>query len=247
MNTDMYDFTYYYASAFCKDFVNYDNRRPHYTLILTPFYDSCKLSLQNHRALFDNTPPTLYYKTLLKQEGTNITNQIKRLTDISTIPDIFKTLHSTKKTTNYQKQLTYRLIFGMTPTTQGKAKQYNRPFNCKFCNSKQETEEHIFFECKIIYKLKLELIRLLRQPHNTFHDIYKSIFLNTFTKQTKQLNELRIVTLALYRETIWTARLQAQHHNITYTQDTICTLFQTKLRYHMHKMYTFDELENLFE
>ena len=199
-NPNKHVFFYYYFSMQCKQFIPFDNKRPHHSLELPPFYVSLKNVLGKHGKHINKTAPNMYYKTLQQEQKSPIEMEIKRLTTDTLASDIFPEIHSTFKTTPFEKQITYRLLFGITPTTEYLSKKHNFRFSCKICHSLNETEEHLFYLCPVIKKLKLQLIRLLRQPYNTYFDttqsIYKAIFLNIYPKESLPINN--------YRYTIYT-------------------------------------------
>ena len=60
---------------------------------------------------------------------------------------IYTLLH-TGNLTPKQKQITYRLLYGVTATSEYKAKQDRHVYKCTMCRRTQETEEHIFFYCQ---------------------------------------------------------------------------------------------------
>ena len=160
-----------------------------------------------------------------------LNDQIKRANEGLDLTSIFKELHGNRYTTPTQKQITYRLLFGITPTSEGLAKRHRRVFYCKLCNLEQETETHLFYSCPSIYTIKLNLIRLLRQPHNTFIDLYEAIFLNiTPIEENKELHLIKQAFLSIYRDTIWIARNQATHKNYIMSQVQMNTLFHNKVK-----------------
>ena len=124
----------------------------------------------------------------------------------------------------------YRILFGITPTSEGLAKRHKRIFFCKLCSYQQETEEHMFYFCKNIETIKLDLIKLLRQPHNTYIDLYKSIFLNIVAKEDDDdLCRVKKAFVAIYRETIWTIRNDATHKNYKFSGEQVRKIFSNKV------------------
>ena len=160
----------------------------------------------------------------------NISTQIKRINELENDTvntyTIFEDLHSNEFLSPTQRQLSYRIFFGLTPTSEGLAKRHNRIFPWKICSGDQETEEHIFFLCPFIQDIKLDLIKMLRQPHNTLFDIYKAIFLNHLPQQTcETISKLKILLIHVYKETIWKIRNLATHQNQIFCKRTIQTKY----------------------
>ena len=159
-------------------------------------------------------------------------DQIKRTGATTDIPAIFKDLHENPFTTPNQKQIMYRLLFGITPTSEGLAKRHRRIFFCKLCSLDQETEVHIFYECPFLNTIKLELIKLLKHRQNNHIDLFKCIFLNTLpTEANKNLKFLKLAFVALYRDAIWTARNEATHRNHKTSSNQMANMFVSKTKY----------------
>ena len=159
-------------------------------------------------------------------------DQIKRIDATTDIPAIFKDLHENPFTTPTQKQIMYRLLFGITPTSEGLAKRHRRIFFCKLCFLDQETEVHIFYECSFLNTIKLELVKLLKHRQNTQIDLFKGIFLNTLpTESNKKYYLLKLAFIALYRDAIWTARNEATHRNHKTSSNQIANMFISKTKY----------------
>ena len=126
------------------------------------------------------------------------------------------------------------MLFGITPTSEGLAKRHKKVFECKLCRSVQETETHLYFECPVIQNIKLDLIRMLRQPHNTFVDPYKAIFLNSIEKEANTIYYLKSAIYAIYRDTFWQSRNQATHRGYRFTNTLITKIFNNKINF-FHK------------
>ena len=173
---------------------------------------------------------TVYYN-IIQSKKQPLNDQVKRATNGTDLTIIFEALHKNKYTTPTQKQILYRILFGITPTSEGLAKRHKRVFFCKFCSREQETESHIFYSCQSLETIKLNLIRLLRQPHNTFVDLYNSVFLDILPDDgNKDLYLIKQAFLAIYRESVWIARNQATHKNYIFSKDQINNIFQNKIR-----------------
>ena len=127
---------------------------------------------------------------------------------------IFPNMHKGIYVSPTQKQILYRILFGITPTSEGLAKRHKRVFHCKVCFMEQETEEHIFYFCPFVQQIKLDLIKLLRQPHNTLFNVFKAIFFNILPQQFNgEYLEVKQLLIHIYRETIWKIRNLATHKN----------------------------------
>ena len=176
-------------------------------------------------------------------EGKGMDERANEDTDIKTL---FLDLHYNIFTTPTQKQITYRIFFGITPTSEGLAKRFKKVYQCRFCLQEQETEEHMFYWCPFILDLKLNLLRLMRQPHNTFIDPYKAIFLNSIPKETtKDLYFVKLAIIAIYRETIWTSRNNATHNGYMFSSDHFLRLFGNKINF-FFKLFKENEVVNSF-
>ena len=173
-----------------------------------------------------------FYLNLIQAKKRPLNDQIKRTDATTDIPAIFKDLHENPFTTPNQKQIMYRLLFGITPTSEGLAKRHRRIFFCKLCFLDQETEAHIFYECPFLNTVKLELIKLLQHRQNTHIDLFEGIFLNSLpTESNKNVNFLKLAFIAVYRDAIWTARNEATHKNHIKSSNLIANMFICKTKY----------------
>ena len=209
---------------------------------LPSFYAEIVADWHNNETVLLSSDPKSFYKQLVISKELNINTQIKRINELENDTvntyTIFEDLHSNEFLSPTQRQLSYRIFFGLTPTSEGLAKRHNRIFPCKICSGDQETEEHIFFLCPFIQDIKLDLIKMLRQPHNTLFDIYKAIFLNHLPQQTcETILKLKILLIHVYKETIWKIRNLATHQNQIFCKRTIQTIFNGKIKW-LKKHYT---------
>ena len=163
---------------------------------LPQFYENTIVLYQSHNTVFHLSENKTIYFNIIQTMKQPLNDQVKRTDDATDFDVIFKDLHRNKYTTPTQKQIMYRILFGITPTSEGLAKRHKRVFSCKFCSREQETETHIFYSCQKLESIKLNLIRLLRQPHNTFIDLYKGIFLNTIPHEAN--SDLYMIKHALF-------------------------------------------------
>ena len=141
----------------------------------------------------------------------------------------------------------YRVLFGITPTSEGLAKRHKRPFFCKFCSLEQETEVHIFYDCPMLDVIKLELIKLLKQSNNTNINLFKAIFLNCIEQESNiDVYCLKLAFVALYRDAIWTARNQATHKNYKWSGTKLANIFISKTKY-IFKLLRNSEAVKIYE
>ena len=229
-NPDSYPLAVYFLSNTLHDLVD-QNLNEAYNGCLPHFYESIKNNYTDLDTIFHNSNSALVYYNIIQSKKQPLNDQVKRATNETDLTIIFEALHKNKYTTPTQKQILYRILFGITPTSEGLAKRHKRVFFCKFCSREQETESHIFYSCQSLETIKLNLIRLLRQPHNTFIDLYNSVFLDILPDDgNKDLYFIKQAFLAIYRESVWLARNQATHKNYIFSKDQINNIFQNKIR-----------------
>ena len=145
----------------------FNNTYETYVGTIPLFYEIVLKIYQKHNEIFHLSNCNTIYFNLIQAKKKPLNDQIKRIDENSDIPTLFRDIHENKFTTPTQKQIMYRLLFGITPTSEGLAKRHKRVFYCKFCSLEQETEGHIFFDCQTLDLIKLELIKVLKQPDNT--------------------------------------------------------------------------------
>ena len=159
--------------------------------------------------------------------------------------DIFKLLHNTKKTTPKQKHITYRLLYGITGT------QSHTQLPCTTCGRVLETEHHIFWQCRP--KLRETLIAALRLPINIKHSpaqnhenilkvAQRAVFLNLFPFKTPVTGEIRNVILGIYREVLWHARNNTQHHNYRQRDEQLDLTFRNRIKHTLEQKFTQTEI-----
>ena len=175
-----------------------------------------------------------------------IRNTMPRLLPQQNFQNIFKTLHSTKKTTPKQKQITYRLLFGSTGTWYYKHKNTGAFFPCSLCGRVQDSENHLFFGCQ--ENLRGTLLRRLRLPHNTRDYstvMHNAVFLNMFPFSNTVEKDYRNVVLGIYRETLWTACIDARHNNRNITPEHVRAIFLGRLEHALSNKFSLKELAQI--
>ena len=197
---------YYFIAGHLNEHIIYDNTKLHFGGNLPTFYKNMKTLARNNKHLLDNVKPEKYYTHLVRMQMTplKLNERIKRL-DVNIDPKIiFSDLHSNRHFNNTQKNIFYRLIFGITPTSEGKARKLGVVQHCNFCHRSQETEEHIFYTCTKIISTKRDLLKLLRLPSHQQGELYGLIFLGLTTQNLdKDIKHYRQTLGQIYRDTIW--------------------------------------------
>ena len=219
------------------------------------FYREAINDLQSNIEVFKLENPKLFYDQLVLSKSLTLKTQMKRIEaqqlDDDEVNAIFPNMHKGKYVSPTQKQILYRILFGITPTSEGLAKRHKRVFHCKVCFMEQETEEHIFYFCPFVQQIKLDLIKLLRQPHNTLFNVFKAIFFNILPQQFNgEYLEVKQLLIHIYRETIWKIRNLATHKNQSFNKDTIRKIFIAKIkwqRFFMPENAFFGELTNEYK
>ena len=241
---------YYHLSYHAKKHVHFNNNRPHCLYKLPTFYENCKCIYDHHNDIITKMTPIHYYDKLIDKSATNIDVDIPRLELPFTSKHIFPILHDTQKTSPIQKQITYRLIHSITGTTNHKNKFRTKKIHCTICRKLPETEYHLFTSCPSLSPLRIQLIRLLRLPHNTLHNrtqvLHRAILLNIYPFNNKAQSNIRNITLAHYRETIWNIRNSTKWDNKDFTQDTIVNIFTYKLKFHLKRYTTLHDWEQFY-
>ena len=224
-----YPLASYFMHQSLPDLID-QNEHEVYNGLIPDFYTNIKDIYTEYDRIFHSSTNSTIYHNLLQTKKEHLNDQVKRSNDVTDFTEIFRNLHENRYTTHTQKQVMYRILFGITPTSEGLAKRHKRIFFCKLCSYQQETEEHMFYFCKNIETIKLDLIKLLRQPHNTYIDLYKSIFLNIVPKEDDDdLYRVKKAFVAIYRETIWTIRNDATHKNHQFSGEQIRKIFSNKV------------------
>ena len=161
------------------------------------------------------------YKAIIRLKCTPLHEQITRghIYNIIDFATSFTNIHLTQLTPT-QKQTTYRLLYKNTPTGQ------NNRLPCPICNKNiTETEDHIFYDCTQIRQTRDALTKMLNTGLEPQTDIHRAIFLNTLPKQPQETHLIKLIILAIYRQTIWTVRLDTKFNMIKHNELTILNKF----------------------
>ena len=228
-----YTIAHYYISGRIRNHIKYDNTKPHFFGTLPPFYKHLVKTIKQHTDILSLNPKK-FYDTLVTQLATPLHEQVKRSpTDID--PNtLFKDLHNNTHISQTQKNITYRLLFGITPTTEGYKRKTNQIYHCKFCKLKQETEEHIYYTCTALHKLKIAFLKLLRIANYTNRDLYRLIFLGLTTPNLgRDIRRYRQTLAQLYRDTIWYGRVDAQFKKQNITDNALRDIFLAKAKHYI--------------
>ena len=143
-----------------------------------------------------------FYKLIVETKAPDLKRRIKdyKYYTETDIFDSFKNLHNSKLTAK-QKEITYRLLYKITPTSAYKKQK------CNICKTAVETESHLFYTCPLIQTIKLDLSKQIKDKTQATQDLYQTIFLNTTNKNTTKTDTKMITQLtAAYRQTIWNFR-----------------------------------------
>ena len=230
---------YYYISKHMKKHIRYNNSRPHFFGTLPPYYKHAMDIYRKHIDLISINPNKIY-NTLVVQQLEPLDRQIKRLGVGQPVDDIFKDLHGNPNFTHSQKNIFYRLIFSMTPTG------YGHNMFCRLCTTHKETEEHIYYTCTYLNKLKVNLIKLLRQPINTDRELYRLIFLGiTAPNLGKDIKRYTQTLAQLYRDTIWEGRVDASLNRRKQSPNALSEHFIAKTTRYIQTKVSITTLERL--
>ena len=221
----------YYLALPLRLHIPWDNNMPHhdFTTPLPRYYKQLLHTYRQYAYAFQNhTNTKLTYRTLVEQKrqilGPNQIKHAERYTDIDFM-EPFINLHQ-KFMTPHQKNITYRLLFSITPTSESE-----RVKECPICDRHPETEKHLYYTCNNIQQARHLLTRSLISNTNNISAHYnentkKAIFLNIVPTVGKQQRQRHLEILAAYRQVIWGVRLESKFRNKKFTQEAIYTKFK---------------------
>ena len=227
----------YYLAFTLRQHIPWDNNRPHHGLNALPthFNRLRQIAQQYRQHIGTFTSSKHTYNAIIEDIRPQLTlkNPIAERIRIDNNIDIlecFENLHR-KFITPPQRNITYRLLFAITPTTIGQHQRTNRIYPCTICNIHQETEDHIFFTCPMIQPTRHLLTQTLVSAQNNIpahyrDNTYRAIFLNHIPTTDKEKHDTQLQIIAAYRQTIWYIRLETRFKKKKFTQQAIKTRFR---------------------
>ena len=244
--------TYYFIAGHLKEHIKYDNTKIHYGDKLPTIYENMKTLAIKNKLLLDIVKPHEYYIHLVRHQmpPLKLNERIKRLDINVDQKPILSDLHNNRHFNNNQKNIFYRLIFGITPTSEGKARKLGVVQPCKLCGLSQETEEHMFYGCITLTKTKQDLLKLLRIPTDQHREMYGLIFLGlTSPNLDRDIKHYRQTIAQIYRDTVWGARLDATFNRRIITDEALSNTFvakaQINVQTHVVELQTLEKLDKL--
>lgn len=118
------------------------------------------------------------------------------------------------------REVTYRLLFNITPVTQKTARKYQTLSQCKLCRQNiQETEDHIYFHCRAISSALNTLKETIQKHTKTHVDIYQAVMLNMIPKTKANMKTKLFRCLGEFRLLAWTCRNKAVYKNRIYNSE----------------------------
>ena len=228
--------TYYLAMPMRTHFPNINMPRfDHYGANILPRYYTQLLDTRTqHIDAFNNhTSTKLTYRILIDQKHPTIgPRQMQNVQHFNNIDFLepFQNLHQ-KYITPHQKNITYRLLYNITPTSYYLFLNTNTIRPCPICNRYQETEYHLYYTCIKIQTAQILLQQSLISEQNNIPAHYeqntkKAILLNIIPTTDRKLIRRHLEILAFYRQVIWSVRLDAKFRKKKFTQNAIKTRFK---------------------
>ena len=228
-----YSLTHYYIGVRLTRLTPINNNTPHYLGTKLPsFYQACLRAIKNNETLVNRTNKEIY-NHLRERKKTPHLERIKWMRHFNTteIKDTFKNLHI-KEIEPRAREITFRLIYNMTPTSERLEQQTLQRPRCPLCKySIIETERHLFMECEAIQQTKNTLKLLIKAGTIYPVDIDKAIALNTIPRShntNQHVISLRL--MAEYRQHIWQCRRNIIFNKHMYTDNLIEILFRAKIQ-----------------
>ena len=257
-NPDAYPFGIYYLGLTLRQHIQFNNTMPHAQGVIPTFYKNCISLIRQNPQIFVNklTPKKAYtFFVNLKQQQMRhkqaIFTRIRHSTThgIMDFTDTFKNIHI-KELPNYDKQITWRIIFHNTPTKEGEAIKLRRIVPCMMCRQTiQECQEHIFWTCKGVRDCKNALRTFLAYPNRTPETLlktHKAIFLNLLDPNpNKKHYLLKLILVSIYRYTVWTTRLKCCHSGTSYSSLDILNRYLALVRYRLEKLGLWTDLQRM--
>jgi hypothetical protein len=221
---------HYYMGLRLSKLKPLDNTIPHHFGSLPPFHKSCIQAIKGHEKLLHQKSNTIY-KHLIRIQAPPIQLRIKRGHKYfkTNYIDTFTNLHN-PLIRNKPREILYRLIFGISPTRHKQALKRNTILQCQLCRMGiQETEEHIFFNCRTLTQIKDTLQDRLDTTAKQHVDIYRALFLLTIPKYTLPTNTKLLPLIAEYLDVVWTCRNKAVFNHRIFTPSTLATIYSLRI------------------
>ena len=203
-------------------FTRLDINMPHFFgRDIQPFYHSCYQALITNKELIGKCTKDAYIglkKKIVQPLNTRL--KIAYRYGIMDTSPCFKNTHN-KFSTITEKEITYRLLFNMTPI---------RPTLkvCPFCKLNVLNEEHIFALCNALLPIRKSLEDTLEQLLSEQINIHTAILLNIIPKTTTKTWQLIVHLLGTYRYVIWYSYTRIQHQHICIPPDRILLIWEKK-------------------
>ena len=99
---------------------------------LPHFYENINIFYETDETLFHLSSSKTIYNNFILNKKQPLIDQVKRADEDTDFDVIFMDMHKNKFTTPTQKQIMYRLLFGITPTSEGLARRHRRVFFVSF-------------------------------------------------------------------------------------------------------------------
>jgi hypothetical protein len=230
-NPQNFPLSHYYIGTHISKLIKVDNRSPHFIGQLSPFYKQCIDCLKDNANLINLPTKDIYRKLVLAQEPPlQLRIKIGHKYFITDYISIFNNLHDTQITPK-TREITYRLLFNMTPVTQKVAKKFNKLYNCKICRQNiQETEQHIFYSCHTIQLALAALKETIAKNTTEKVDMYKIIMSNILPNTDKYIRLQLLRVLAEFRALVWDCRNRAVYEHRIYSDGLFLKLFESKIQ-----------------
>ena len=221
-NKDKFPLAHFFFGLRLTHFTKLENNMPHFFgRYIQPFYQSCYQALLTHKELIGKGTKDAYISIKKKiEQPLNTRIKIAYRYGIMDVSPCFKNTHN-KFSTITEKEITYRLLFNITPI---------RPILklCPFCKLNVLNEEHIFALCNVLQPIRTSLEDTLEQLLSEPVNIHMTILLNIFPKTTTKTWKLIVHLLGAYRYLIWHSYANILHKHIHTPLDRILLIWETK-------------------
>lgn len=211
-NPTNFPLTIYYYGLRLSSLLPIHNDTPHYFGTVThPFYRSISRVLPGNEHLIHNKTKESY-TTLKKLLQESLVNRIKwgRVLGVTEFKDTFINLHS-KHIPPKAREISYRLIFGMTPMVRRRANDRE----CILCHLENaDNEKHMYLECPLFLQVRSTVMDLLEANCGNYVNVNLSIILNKLPKlKNKMIHNFNLIIVSEYRNLVWASWLKCLHNN----------------------------------